>query len=95
MVIGNRELGGLIEELAAAHGADVCNLAMMRQVCIGAVRSLSAKTGLDFSNVIYMLHSCVASHILLAGTDAAAVNRVSADAGHAFAVASLMDEISE
>jgi len=42
-----------------------------------------------------MLHSCVASHMLLSGTGAAAVDRVSADAGHAFAVASLMGEIPQ
>ncbi|MFS2204083.1 hypothetical protein [Variovorax sp. Varisp36] len=56
---------------------------------------MSAKTGIDFSNVIYMLHSCVASHMLLTGTDAAAVDRVSADADHAFAVASIMSELSQ
>lgn len=62
---------------------------------MGAVRRLGAKTGVDFSDVIYMLHSCVASHMLLSGTGAAAVDRVSADAGHAFAVASLMGEIPQ
>lgn len=95
MVIGNSEFGGLVDELKNTHGADVCNLAMMRQVCIGAVRSLGARTGVDFSSVIYMLHSCIASHMTLAGTDAAAVDRVSADMNHAFAVASLMDEIPQ
>ena len=95
MVIGNTEFGGLVNELTSRHGADVCHLAMMRQVCVGAVRSLGAKTGVDFSDVIYMLHSCVASHMLIAGTDAAAVDRVSADAGHAFAVASLMGEFPQ
>ncbi|RTD98581.1 hypothetical protein EJO68_04200 [Variovorax atrisoli] len=95
MVIGNTEIGGIVNELTSRHGADVCHLAMMRQVCIGAVRNLGAKTGVDFSSVIYMLHSCVASHMLITGTDAAAVDRVSADAGHAFAIASIMGELPQ
>lgn len=95
MVIGNTEFGGLVNELRSRHGADVCHLAMMRQICVGAMRSLGARTGLDFSDAIYMLHSCVASHMLIAGTDTAAVDRVSADAGHAFAIASIMGELPQ
>jgi len=56
---------------------------------------LGAKAGVDFSYVIYMLHSCIASHLLVAGTDAAAVDRVSADAGHALAIASIMGELPQ
>lgn len=95
MAIGNAELGGLITELTTTHGADVCTLAMMRQVFIGAVRNLGAKSGIDFSNMVYMLHACIASHMMLTETSPGAVDRVSADANHAFAVASLMRELSQ
>jgi hypothetical protein len=95
MVIGNTEFGGLVNDLTSKHGADVCTLAMMRQVCIGAVRNLGAKSGVDFSNMVYMLHACIASHMMLTETSPGAVDRVSADANHAFAVASLMRELSQ